>query len=230
MTERRTDSPTVARCQAQLMRSVTYEESVLGQAQNPLVWLPPGSPDPLLAPLRSIPSSVPRDYPGHVLLGQTFPLSSYWLTGPRSAGIFPATLVVSEKKSRDKLFRKRVHFFTTFHTYCLLNVFMIYELMIIASYNLLAVMYLENRTKGLDYICSKERQSIVISRKCFIKYLEAGWSTAISREYLIEFIEAGQSITLSWICCTKLTNHVNNSKFLYHVRTCHICIWTLIIK
>jgi hypothetical protein len=46
MSGRRNNSPIVVRCQAQLIRSVTYGGSVLGQTRNPLEWLPLGSPDP----------------------------------------------------------------------------------------------------------------------------------------------------------------------------------------
>jgi hypothetical protein len=66
MSGRRTDSPVVAWLQAQLMQPAIYGGSVPNQAWNPLEWLPLGLPDPppLLALLRPILVSVPRDYPG----------------------------------------------------------------------------------------------------------------------------------------------------------------------
>jgi hypothetical protein len=45
MSGRRTGAFVVAWCQTQLMRPVTYDESVLGQARDPLEWFPFGTPD-----------------------------------------------------------------------------------------------------------------------------------------------------------------------------------------
>jgi hypothetical protein len=59
------------------MRLVIYGMSVLGQAWNPLEWIPLGSPTPLLALPRPILGSVFGTIRGRVLLGRTLHLSSW---------------------------------------------------------------------------------------------------------------------------------------------------------
>jgi hypothetical protein len=64
MSGSRSDFPIVARYQVQLMRSRTYDGSVLSQARNPLEWLPLGSRPPPSGSASPDLGSVPRDYPG----------------------------------------------------------------------------------------------------------------------------------------------------------------------
>jgi hypothetical protein len=48
MSGRQTGASIVARCQAQLMRSITYDGSVLYEARDPHEWFPFCTPGPLL--------------------------------------------------------------------------------------------------------------------------------------------------------------------------------------
>jgi hypothetical protein len=83
MSVRRIDSPTMAWCQAQLIRSVTYGGSILGQVRNPLEWLSLDSPDPRLGA-----SGLSK---GKTFRGRSFsrPSANSWAPGARRS--YPAS-------------------------------------------------------------------------------------------------------------------------------------------
>jgi hypothetical protein len=64
MSGRRTDFPTMDRCQVQLMRSVSYGGSALDQVRNPLEWFPLDSLDPPSSCLARSRAQFSWDYSG----------------------------------------------------------------------------------------------------------------------------------------------------------------------